>query len=176
MAERSASTEQAIFLFQSMLLEDEGFMKEVRSYIAAGIGAAAAISRVGNRYADQLANMADNPYMQLQERGCHQPYANIRATGPWSGWRWTIRDPGCGYPDAQRPVQRTFRHDPWASSPPKAAARPWQPSLPGLHEHPRRGAGRTGFFWIVDGDARPPPDPGCHQREALDLTRRTSRP
>ena len=42
MAERSASTEQAIFLFQSMLLEDEGFMKEVRSYIAAGIGAAAA--------------------------------------------------------------------------------------------------------------------------------------
>ena len=49
MAERSASTEQAIFLFQSMLLEDEGFMKEVRSYIAAGIGAAAAISRVGNR-------------------------------------------------------------------------------------------------------------------------------
>lgn len=66
MAERSASTEQAIFLFQSMLLEDEGFMKEVRSYIAAGIGAAAAISRVGNRYADQLANMADNPYMQLR--------------------------------------------------------------------------------------------------------------
>ena len=66
MAERSAATEQAIFLFQSMMLEDEGFMKEVRSYIAAGIGATAAISRVGNRYADQLANMADNPYMQLR--------------------------------------------------------------------------------------------------------------
>ena len=30
MAERSGPTEQAIFLFQSMMLEDEGFMNEVR--------------------------------------------------------------------------------------------------------------------------------------------------
>ena len=30
MAERSAPTEQAIFLFQSMMLEDEGMMTEVR--------------------------------------------------------------------------------------------------------------------------------------------------
>ena len=40
MAERSGPTEQAIFLFQSMMLEDEGFMNEVRFQIKAGIGAA----------------------------------------------------------------------------------------------------------------------------------------
>ena len=30
MAERAAPTEQAIFLFQSMMLDDEGMMNEVR--------------------------------------------------------------------------------------------------------------------------------------------------
>ena len=30
MAERAASTEQAIFQFQSMMLEDEGMLREVR--------------------------------------------------------------------------------------------------------------------------------------------------
>ena len=39
MAERSGPTEQAIFLFQSMMLEDEGFMNEVRFQIKAGVGA-----------------------------------------------------------------------------------------------------------------------------------------
>ncbi len=38
MAERSAPTEQAIFLFQSMMLEDEGMMNEVRFQIKAGVG------------------------------------------------------------------------------------------------------------------------------------------
>ncbi|MGN0662626.1 MAG: phosphoenolpyruvate--protein phosphotransferase [Faecalibacterium sp.] len=66
MSERSGSSEQAIFLFQSMMLEDESFLDEVRSYIAAGSGAAAAIDRVGQRYADQLAGMKDNPYLQLR--------------------------------------------------------------------------------------------------------------
>ena len=41
MAERSGPTEQAIFLFQSMMLEDEGFMNEVRFQIKAGGPAAA---------------------------------------------------------------------------------------------------------------------------------------
>ena len=53
MAERSGPTEQAIFLFQSMMLEDEGFMNEVRFQIKAGIGAAEAMDRVGHRYADR---------------------------------------------------------------------------------------------------------------------------
>ena len=66
MAERSGPTEQAIFLFQSMMLEDEGFMNEVRFQIKAGIGAAEAMDRVGHRYADQLAHMEDNAYMQLR--------------------------------------------------------------------------------------------------------------
>lgn len=66
MAERAAPTEQAIFLFQSMMLDDEGMMNEVRFCINAGISASAAMHQVGQRYADQLANMKDNPYMQLR--------------------------------------------------------------------------------------------------------------
>ncbi len=66
MASRSAASEQAIFVFQSMMLEDDSFMNEVRSYIAAGTGAAAAMQRVGQRYADQLSAMTDNPYLQLR--------------------------------------------------------------------------------------------------------------
>ena len=66
MAERAASTEQAILQFQSMMLDDEGMMSEVRFCINAGISAAAAMDKVGRRYADQLANMKDNPYMQLR--------------------------------------------------------------------------------------------------------------
>ena len=66
MADRAAPSEQAIFQFQSMMLEDEGMMNEVRFCINAGVGAAAAMNQVGQRYADQLANMKDNPYMQLR--------------------------------------------------------------------------------------------------------------
>ena len=66
MAERAASTEQAILQFQSMMLDDEGMMSEVRFCINAGISASAAMNQVGQRYADQLANMKDNPYMQLR--------------------------------------------------------------------------------------------------------------
>ena len=66
MAERAASTEQAILQFQSIMLDDEGMMNEVRFCIKAGISAAAAMDKVGQRYADQLANMKDNPYMQLR--------------------------------------------------------------------------------------------------------------
>ena len=66
MADRSGPTEQAIFLFQSMMLEDEGMMNEVRFQIKAGVGAAEAMDRVGRRYAAQLAAMKDNAYMQLR--------------------------------------------------------------------------------------------------------------
>ncbi len=66
MAQRSGPTEEAIFLFQSMMLEDEGFMNEVKFQIRAGVGAAEAMDRVGHRYASQLANMEDNAYMQLR--------------------------------------------------------------------------------------------------------------
>ena len=66
MAGRSAASEQAIFTFQSMLLEDDAFMGEVRSYIQAGTGAAEAMNRVGQRYADKLLAMTDNAYLQLR--------------------------------------------------------------------------------------------------------------
>lgn len=44
-----------------MMLDDEGMMNEVRFCINAGISASAAMHQVGQRYADQLANMKDNP-------------------------------------------------------------------------------------------------------------------
>ena len=66
MADRTASSEQAIFVFQSLMLEDENFLDEIQAYIAAGAGAASAVNRVGQRYADQLASMEDNPYLQLR--------------------------------------------------------------------------------------------------------------
>lgn len=66
MADLSAASEEAIFQFQSMMLDDDGFMTEVHAYITAGSSAAAAIDRVGQRYADQLAGMKDNAYMQLR--------------------------------------------------------------------------------------------------------------
>ena len=66
MAGRAAPSEQAIFLFQSMMLEDEGFMNEVKFQIKAGISAAEAMYRAGTRYAEQLAAMEDNAYMQLR--------------------------------------------------------------------------------------------------------------
>ena len=48
------------------MLEDEGFMNEVKFQIKAGISAAEAMYRAGNRYAEQLAAMEDNAYMQLR--------------------------------------------------------------------------------------------------------------
>ena len=66
MMEKAGPAEEAIFLFQSMMLEDDGFMREVRFQIQAGIGAAEAMYKVGHRYADQLADLQDNPYMQLR--------------------------------------------------------------------------------------------------------------
>ncbi len=66
-AERSASGERAIFVFQSMILEDEGFLNKVYAYINAGTAAAVAVERVGQRYADQLHAMVDNPYMRLRD-------------------------------------------------------------------------------------------------------------
>ncbi len=66
MMRQAGPAEEAIFLFQSMMLEDEGFIKEVRCQIKAGISAAEAMNRVGRRYADQLAGMEDNAYMQLR--------------------------------------------------------------------------------------------------------------
>ena len=66
MANRADASEQAIFWFQSMLLEDESFLNEVHSYIQAGTGAAEAMNRVGQRYADKLLAMTDNAYLQLR--------------------------------------------------------------------------------------------------------------
>ena len=66
MMEKAGPAEEAIFLFQSMMLEDDGFMREVRFQIQAGIGAAEAMYKVGHRYADQLAELQDNPYLQLR--------------------------------------------------------------------------------------------------------------
>ena len=94
MADRAAPTEQAIFQFQSMMLDDEGMMNEVRFCINAGIGAAAAMNQVGQRYADQLANMKDNPYISCAAWIFWMPPAGSSIsspTAPACGWRWTTR-------------------------------------------------------------------------------------
>ena len=106
MADRSGPTEQAIFLFQSMMLEDEGFMNEVKFQIKAGISAAEAMYRAGNRYAEQLAAMEDNA-------GCCPPRGE-RADQPSPGLAGTGSpgDPGGRDADAQRSVQRSGGDDP----------------------------------------------------------------
>lgn len=66
MAERAGPSEQAIFLFQSMMLEDDGFLNEIRAELQANVGAAQAVDRVGHRYSEKLAGMVDNAYLQLR--------------------------------------------------------------------------------------------------------------
>lgn len=69
-------------------------MNEVRFCINAGIGAAAAMNQVGQRYADQLANMKDNPYMQLRSvdiLDASRRVINIITNRPACGWRWITR-------------------------------------------------------------------------------------
>lgn len=48
MADRSGPTEQAIFLFQSMMLEDEGFMNEVKFQIKAGFSVSLSLCSTPN--------------------------------------------------------------------------------------------------------------------------------
>ena len=116
MAERSAPTEQAIFLFQSMMLEDEGMMNEVRFQIKAGVGAAEAMDRVGRRYAERLANMKDNATCSCGAWISWTPpaaWSIFWATVPrvWDG-AGSPGDPGGRCPHAHRPVQCALRHDP----------------------------------------------------------------
>ena len=94
MAERSAPTEQAIFLFQSMMLEDEGMMNEVRFQIKAGVGAAEAMDRVGRRLCRAAGNMKDNATCScgVWISWTHQPRGQYSGQpSPGSGWRWITR-------------------------------------------------------------------------------------
>ena len=136
MAERSAPTEQAIFLFQSMMLEDEGMMNEVRFQIKAGVGAAEAMDRVGRRYAERLANMKDNAYMQLRSvdiLDATSRVVNILGNRPRV---WMALD--------HRPVQCALRHDPGTHHLRGQRPEPCRHHCPG-HEHPRHRAGGPGF-------------------------------
>ncbi len=63
--ERANPEEEDIFTFQSCLLEDNGLLTEIRTYIDAGAGAAAAVERGGKIYADRLLSI-DNEYLQLR--------------------------------------------------------------------------------------------------------------
>ena len=136
MAERSAPTEQAIFLFQSMMLEDEGMMNEVRFQHQGGHGRRRRRwTGWASRYADRLANMKDNAYMQLRSvdiLDATSRVVNILGNRPRV---WMALDHpvilAADCPHAHRPVQCALRHDPGTSSPPRAAARAMPPSLPG---------------------------------------------
>ena len=96
-------------MFQSILLEDESFLNEVHSYIQAGTGAAEAINRVGQRYADKLLAMTDNSYLQLRNvdildatQRCDQ---HPLRPAPDAADFGSPGDPGRRPADAQRPVQ-----------------------------------------------------------------------
>ena len=112
MADRSGPTEQAIFLFQSMMLEDEGFMNEVKFQIKAGISAAEAMYRAGNRYAEQLAAMEDNAYMQLRSADILDAARRADQPSPGLAGAGSPGDPGGRDADAQRSVQRSGGNDP----------------------------------------------------------------
>lgn len=133
MAGRAAPSEQAIFLFQSMMLEDEGFMNEVAFQIKAGVGAAEAMDRVGRRYAAQLAAMKDNAYMQLRSvdiLDVTQRITNILCHRLRS---WLALDhPVILASDLLMPTDlfSVPAAASSASSPPRAAARAMRPSSP----------------------------------------------
>ena len=135
MADRAAPTEQAIFLFQSMMLEDEGFMNEVNFQIRAGVGAAEAMDRVGRRYAAQLSAMKDNAYMQLRSvdiLDVTQRITNILCRRPRS-WPYHCR--------GQRPEPRGH-HRPLAEHPGHHAGGPGLPrGLRWPRGHPERHRG-----------------------------------
>lgn len=63
--EKANHEEKDIFTFQICLLEDNGLLEEIDTYITAGAGAAAAVERAGKIYADRLMSI-DNEYLQLR--------------------------------------------------------------------------------------------------------------
>ncbi len=63
--ERAHKGEKDIFVFQSCLLEDDGLLNEATRYIEACAGAAAAMERVGQLYAERMQSM-ESEYMQLR--------------------------------------------------------------------------------------------------------------
>ena len=64
---RTAGEEnRGILSFQSLLLEDGGLRREAETLIEQGMGAAAAIARVGRENAARMRALTDNPYMQLR--------------------------------------------------------------------------------------------------------------
>ncbi|MDD3428497.1 MAG: phosphoenolpyruvate--protein phosphotransferase [Oscillospiraceae bacterium] len=62
LGERAAKEDKDIFTFHRMVLEDEGFLKEIENYILAGGGAAAAVERAAGVYQKRLRNIKD-PYL-----------------------------------------------------------------------------------------------------------------
>lgn len=72
---RSDGGDQDILMFQQMLLEDGGLLREIDDYINAGAGAAAAVERAGQIYAAKLSCMEDE-YFSLRSAdvldACHR--------------------------------------------------------------------------------------------------------
>ncbi len=90
-----------------------------------------AMNQVGQRYADQLANMKDNPLYAAAQRGYsgrHRRVINISPTAPCVAGAGSSGDPCRRAADSHRPVQRALRHDPGRRHRPRAAARATPPS------------------------------------------------
>ena len=63
--EKTDGTQQAILMFQRMMLEDAGLLTQVAQRIADGDGAAAAMEWVGRHYAATLEYLDDEYMSQL---------------------------------------------------------------------------------------------------------------
>ena len=125
--------------------------------IKAGVGAAEAMDRVGRRYAERLATMKDNAYMQLRSvdiLDATSRVVNILGNRPRGlDGAGSPGDPG------GRPVLMPtdlfsvpVRHASWDSSPPRAAARAMPPLLPGRMNIP--GIVQVGQGFLDDCDGR----------------------
>ncbi|MEG0304136.1 MAG: phosphoenolpyruvate--protein phosphotransferase [Oscillospiraceae bacterium] len=65
LCEKAGSDERDILIFQHVMLEDEGLIKEIVSYIEAGAGGAAAVERAADIFAARIRNIEDS---YLRER------------------------------------------------------------------------------------------------------------
>ncbi|MEG1321504.1 MAG: phosphoenolpyruvate-utilizing N-terminal domain-containing protein [Ruthenibacterium sp.] len=67
MEEKAPKSGKEIFMVQRMMLADAGLNEEIRRGIEAGVGAAAAVERAGNLYAQCLRAISDS---YLSQRAC----------------------------------------------------------------------------------------------------------
>lgn len=64
LAEKSTGDEHDIFIFQRTMLDDNGLLTEIRNYISAGAGAAAAVERASKIFEHKMEILEDEYFQQ----------------------------------------------------------------------------------------------------------------